>query len=156
MPIIVNGVEITDDEVHAEMQYHPAPSVEAARHKAAQTLVIKQLLIQEAARKELLDPSKSDSTKEAERAIDSLIQQELSIPEADEESCERYYEQNKERFKDKKTGSIIPFENVLPYIRDYLQARSLQTGINQYIQVLSGKAKIAGFSLEGSESPLVQ
>ena len=47
MPIIVNKAEITDDEVHAEMQYHTAGSVEEARHKAAEALVVKQLLLQE-------------------------------------------------------------------------------------------------------------
>jgi len=36
MPIIINKKEISDDEVHAEMQYHQADSVDEARHKAAQ------------------------------------------------------------------------------------------------------------------------
>ena len=156
MPVIVNGVEITDDEIHAEMQYHPASSVEAARHKAAQTLVIRQLLLHAAKEKKLLNAAEISSPERIEKAIDLLIQQEVSVPQADEPSCRRYYEQNAERFVDKSTHTLLPFENVVSHIREYLHARSLQTGISQYIKVLSGKAHIAGFNLEGSDSPLVQ
>ncbi len=156
MPIIINNVEITDDEVHAEMQYHPASSIEAARHKAAQALVIRQLLLQAAKEKKLLDDPKHADSKKIEESIDVLIQQEVVVPQADEKSCKRYYDQNLERFIDKKTHQVLPFESVSTHIRDYLHARSLQTGINQYIKLLAGKARIAGFDLEGSDSPLVQ
>lgn len=153
MPIIVNKAEISDDEVHAEMQYHPAGTIEEARHKAAQTLVIRQLLLQEAADKKILD-----SEGEEGQAIDMLLQQEVSVPEADDESCERYYQQNQVRFMDKKTDKILPLESVVQHIRDYMHARSLQTGISQYIKILAGNARIAGFEFdyEGSDSPLVQ
>lgn len=156
MPIIVNNVEITDDEVHAEMQYHPAASVEAARHKAAQALVIRQLLLQAAKDRKMLDDPRQADSKKAEETIDLLIQQEVSVPQADERSCKRYYEQNIERFVDKRTHQLLPFDSVFSYIRDYLHARSLQTGISQYIKLLAGRARIAGFDLEGSDSPLVQ
>jgi hypothetical protein len=64
------------------------------------------------------------------------------------ESCKRYYEQNKDRFIDKSTDKVLPFDSVHAHIRDYLHARSLQTGINQYITLLTGSANIAGFDLE--------
>jgi peptidyl-prolyl cis-trans isomerase C len=57
---------------------------------------------------------------------------------------------------DKKTNKTLPFELVRQYIHDYLQTRSLQTGINQYIKILAGKAKIVGYELDGADSPLVQ
>lgn len=156
MPIIVNKIEITDDDVHAEMQYHPAPDVDKARHKAAEALVIRQLLLQEAKDKKLLDSAEGCSLDVAESAIDNLLQQEVSVPTADEESCKRYWQQNEERFVDQKTGKLLPFASVSNHIHNYLHARSLQTGISQYIKVLAGKARIAGFDLEGSDSPLVQ
>lgn len=149
MPIIVNKVEITDDEVHAEMQYHSAGSVEEARHKAAEALVVKQLLLQEAKEQKLLNSNEDE-------AIDSLLKQEIAVPLADDESCARYYKQNQERFMDKKADKLLPLESVIQHIRDYLYARSLQTGISQYIKILAGKARIAGFEFEGSDSPLVQ
>lgn len=156
MPIFVNHVEITDDEVHAEMQYHPAPSVEAARHRAAQALVIRQLLLQAAHEKNLLAATANASTQQIEDSIDQLIQQEVTVPEADEQSCRRYYEQNQERFVDQKSQQTLPFESVQVHIRDYLHARSLQTGIVHYIKLLAGRAQIAGFELEESDGPLVQ
>ncbi len=156
MPIIVNNVEITDAEVHAEMQYHPAASIEAARHKATQALVIRQLLLQAAKDRKLLDNPERADIKKTEETIDMLIQQEVIIPQADKKSCKRYYEQNMERFIDKRTHQLLPFDSVFSYIRDYLHARSLQAGINQYIKLLVGKARIVGFDLEGSDGSLMQ
>ena len=159
MPVFVNRVEITDDDIHAEMQYHPAASVDGARHKAAQALVIRQLLLQAAKEKNLLEPSSNvdiDDIEKADKTIDLLIKQEVSIPQADKESCERYYRQNLERFIDKKTNQPLSFESVMPYIRDYLYASSLRTGISQYIKLLAGRARIVGFELEGSDTPLQQ
>ncbi|MCC7260875.1 MAG: hypothetical protein IT567_07565 [Alphaproteobacteria bacterium] len=153
MPIFVNDVEITDDAVHREMQYHPASHVEEAQHKAAQALVVQELLRQAARKAGLLQ----DDTPTAEdTAIDLLLQQEISLPDADSESCHRYYMQNQVRFTDKKTGEILPFSLVESRICDYMRARSLRTGISQYIRVLAGQARIAGFDMEAADSPLVQ
>ena len=156
MPIVVNDVEITDNEVHAEMQHHPATSVEVARHKAARALVIRQLLLHAAGERNLLGDSRKVSAESVEETIGLLIQQEVSVPEADEQSCKRYYEQNLQRFVDKKTHRVLPFDSVFSHIRDYLHARSMQTGISQYIKLLAGKARIAGFDIVGSDTPLVQ
>lgn len=147
MPIIVNKIEISDDEVHSEMQYHPAATVEEARHKAAQALVIRQLLLQEAKKKDILESLGVYSADTEEKAIDELLKQEVSVPEIDDEICMRYYEHNQKRFVDKKTGKVLPLNMVASYIRDYLYTRSLQTGINQYTNVLAEKAEIAGFEL---------
>lgn len=138
------------------MQYHPAASVEAARHKAAQALVVRQLLLQAAKDKKLIDDPKQVDSEKVEEIIDLLIQQDVPVPPADKESCKRYYEQNLERFVDKSTQRQLPFDSVFSHIKDYLLARSLQTGINHYIKLLAGRAHIVGFELEGSDSPLVQ
>ena len=156
MPILVNDVEITDDEVHAEMQYHPAASLEEAREAAARALVIRQLLVQAAREKRLLDDSGQADSMKVEESIDRLIQQEVSVPEADEQSCKRYYEQNQERFFDQNTHEPLPFEAVSGHIQRYLHTRSLRTGISQYIKLLAGRARIAGFDMEESDTPLVQ
>jgi len=85
-----------------------------------------------------------------------LLKQEISVPEADEQTCERYYQHNLERFIDKTTRKQLALEAVVPLIRDYLHTRSLQTGISQYIKVLAGKAKIEGFDMDRCDNPLVQ
>ena len=156
MPIFVNKVEITDDEVHAEMQHHPAGDVDEARHKAAEALVVRQLLLQEAAKLNLVATAGELSSDREEEAIDALLKQEISVPQANEAVCSRYYQHNQQRFVDKISGEQLPLDKVVTFIRDYLYARSLQTGISQYIKVLAGKARIAGFQLEESDSPLVQ
>ncbi len=156
MPIFVGKIEITDDEVHTEMHHHPAGTLDAARHKAAEALVVKQLLLQEAVKLKLLDNLDESTFEAQESAIDALLKQEVSVPTADEVSCSRYYQQNLERFKDKKTGELLPLKSVKTFIRDYLHIRSMQTSISQYIKVLSRKARIIGFDLEESDGPLVQ
>lgn len=157
MPIYVNKVEITDDEVHREMQYHPADSVEKARYQAAQALVIRELLRQKACEKGLLEDRSAETSPENEEAsIEALLEQEVTVPEANETTCRRYYEQNSERFSDAKTGETLPFNLVEARIRQYLHTRSMRTGISQYLKILAGEAKIAGFQLETSDSPLVQ
>ena len=53
MPITVNGIEITDAAIHAEMRRHPAPSRELAEYSAKLGLIATELLLQEAARLEI-------------------------------------------------------------------------------------------------------
>ncbi len=149
MPIIVNKIEITDDEVHSEMQYHPASSIDTARDFAAQALVVRELLFQEAVNLELTDfkSTKDASEEEISNVIDKLITKEVSIPIADRDTCLRYYEQHSQLFKDKKTESILPFDLVEKHIQDYLHAKAMRTAISQYIEKLARHAKIAGFNL---------
>ena len=156
MPIIVNDAEITDDEVHAEMQYHRADSLREARHEAARALVIRQLLLQAVSEAGLLGEGEIADAGKVDEAIDTLLAREVSVPEADESSCRRYYESNIERFVDRRTSAQLPFESVSEHIQKYLHTRSLKTGISQYIRLLAGRARIVGFDMEGSDSPLVQ
>ena len=156
MPIIVNDAEITDDEVHAEMQYHRADSLQEARHEAARALVIRQLLLQAAREAGLLGEEDIADARKVDEAIDTLLVREVSVPEADESSCRRYYESNIERFVDRRTSAQLPFESVSEHIQKYLHTRSLKTGISQYIRLLAGRARIVGFDMEGSDNPLVQ
>ena len=81
MPIFVNNVEITDDDVHAEMQNHPAESADKARHKAGQALVLRQLLLQAAKAKNMLEDVEQIDNVLAEETIDTLIQQEVVVPQ---------------------------------------------------------------------------
>lgn len=53
-------------------------------------------------------------------------------------------------------GSLLPFETVKSQIGTWLTAAALQRGIHQYLQILVGRARIDGITLEGSATPLVQ
>jgi peptidyl-prolyl cis-trans isomerase C len=93
MPIKVNNVEITDDDVFREMQYQTdAPNVETVIFNAAQALVVQQLLLQEA--------KIDNSDKEQEAKINQLLENNLRVPTADETACKRYYENNNKKFFD--------------------------------------------------------
>lgn len=95
--ISVNGVLIDDDAVAREAQYHPAPSFEAARGQAALALVVRELLLQEA-RRQGIDHDDGDE-ESGDEAIRALIAREVTIPEADEETLRRFFENNRERFR---------------------------------------------------------
>lgn len=156
MPFYVNSTEITDEQVFAEMQYHPASTLTEAQEKAAQALAIRELLLQEAAKLDITAPDASASEEvQEDYLISRLLEQEVVTPEPDEASCQRYYEQNQKTFRDTE-GNIVLFEYVQPTIAAYLKETSWQTAVKQYLKVLAGKARIAGIYLEGADSPLVQ
>lgn len=121
MSIIVNGTEIPESAIDQEVQYHPAPSLDAARTAAAQALVIRHLLLEEAGRLGLFPSAANDDTDPAhaitaatddddealtveaaeqeDNAIQALLSREIEVPEPDEVSCRRYFEQNRAKFR---------------------------------------------------------
>ena len=149
MPIYVNAVEIDDDAVFKEMQFHPAPSREEARDEAAKALVIQELLRQQAVENGMLEDTADMDAVEA--AALKLMETQVTTPEADSIACRRYYDQNIERFRVAKGSKMpLPFDKVEDRIRDYLHTRSIRHGIQSYLLDLAGKAKIAGFDLSAS------
>jgi hypothetical protein len=155
MPIFVNSHEISDEEVFAEMQYHPAPSANEARELAALALTIKQLLLQEAKAQAISAPSNnSDPDIVEEFLINSLLEQEILPHTASEIECERYYKNNPRLFRD-NSGNVAPFASVRESIAEYLQDCNQQKAMQQYIKILAGKAKLAGIKLDHATSPLV-
>lgn len=101
MTIRVNGVEIAGTAIHAEMQNHPAKTASAAMRVAAQALVVRELLLQEAARLGLAADEADDEEDvlPEEALIGRLIEREVKMPDAGEEECRRYYEANHARFR---------------------------------------------------------
>jgi peptidyl-prolyl cis-trans isomerase C len=95
--ISVNGVEIPEAAVLAEMQYHPASSREEAAAMAAEALVVRELLLERAAALGIAF-HRGDETAE-ERAMEALLQRELKLPEPRDEDFERYYGNNKAQFR---------------------------------------------------------
>jgi len=146
MPVFVNNVEISDDLVHGEMQHHPAESVEKARYYAARSLVVQELLVQEAKKLEILTSESKEEEILAE-AVEKLVEREVVIPEADLDICEKYYDAHKKYFLDKKTGELLPFFLVKEHIKGYLHTKSLRYAISQYIEMLAAKSAIEGFKI---------
>ena len=148
MSILVNKIEISDEEIGREMQYHPAQTQEAAWHSAAQSLVIRQLLLQQAAEIGLYQDADPDASKDKEeQLIDELLEQEVTVPEADEETCQRFYDNHPDSFKDKNDGERQSFALAQAQIRDYLHTKAMRIAVAEYIKALSHNAVIKGFDL---------
>ena len=101
MSIKVNGVEITDDEVAAELPFHqeaPQPL-----RSACIALALKRVMLDEAA--ELGHP-----VADAEEAADYLLSTQVTVPVVDEASCRRHYEQYPERFR---VGGWVDADHIL-------------------------------------------
>jgi len=97
MTIHVNGVEIPEQAIHREMQYHPSGSAAAAQFEAARALVFRELLLQEARRSEVIPASGAADPEEG--LIQALMARVIQVPEADEAACRRYYDAHRERFR---------------------------------------------------------
>lgn len=105
--VVVNGTTIDAHTILQEMQYHPATSMETSRQQAAQSLVVRELLLQRAA---TLGLSVSADDSDNETLISALLEQEVELSSADEQSCARYYAANSERFK---TPVLIAASHIL-------------------------------------------
>lgn len=93
----VNGVTISDEAIAREMQYHPASTVEEARFAAAQALALRETLRQACVNKGLCDELPT-SPEEEEALFERLLDQEIQLPEINDEACRRYYENNLSRY----------------------------------------------------------
>lgn len=94
--ITVNGVQIDPTQIAQEVQYHPANSQEEAIYKAAQALVIKELLKQEIVSHP--DLGKQAWDEDEERAIADLLTKQVQVQTPDQEVCKNYFEHNPQEF----------------------------------------------------------
>jgi peptidyl-prolyl cis-trans isomerase C len=99
----VNEVAISRDVIAREVQQHPSRTPIEAWKAAARALVVRELLLQEARKLGITDEPLEDSEgrreTDEEAAIRALIAREVRTPKPDDESCRRYYEQNRRRFR---------------------------------------------------------
>ncbi|NKB52237.1 MAG: peptidylprolyl isomerase [Rhizobiaceae bacterium] len=103
MPVVsVNGVVIPETEILEEAQNHPAKNPGKALRAAAQALVVKQLLLQQANELGLVATPELDDEGRPETEEDALIRMvidaEMTVPTATDKECLRYYNNNKHRF----------------------------------------------------------
>jgi len=102
-PVIsVNGVKIEFEAIGAETQLHPANTPGEAYREAVRALIVRELLIQEAAAKNIVaEPEQNDQGHREikdDAAIRQLLELEIKTPKADEAACKTYYEANKNKF----------------------------------------------------------
>lgn len=121
--ILVNGVKITPDQINAEVQYHPAPSLADAKYRAMQALVIRELLMQQAASVGLY--ASNNRPENPDEMIEELLEKEISVPEPDLETCERYYNNNKKRFHTSPLFEVSHILYLAPPEDEAARARAL-------------------------------
>jgi len=128
--VSVNGVAIARDAIQREMQHHPADKPIAARQQAARALVVRELLLQRArylgVTPEPLKDADDRRETDEEAMIRALIAREVTVPEPDDETCRRYYTQNRARFRaaDIYEAAHILFAAVPSDGQAYAQARA--------------------------------
>ncbi len=129
-PVCVNGIEIPYDEIAREVQFHPASTPLQAWKAAAFALAVRLVLLQEAKQKNIVaEPAVDDQglrETEDEAIIRQLIEQELKTPRPDQQSCQRYYEKNKDRFRSQPVfeASHILFKASKSDVKTYAARRS--------------------------------
>jgi len=127
--VTVNGTAIARETIVREMQHHAAAKPIAAWQQAARALVIRELLLQEARRLAIAPQPMSDAEgrreTDEEAMMRGLIEREVTVPEPDDETCRRYYENNRARFRspDIYEASHILFAAVAADAQAYAQAR---------------------------------
>jgi len=96
--LAVNGTEIPAEAIAAEAQNHPAANPDEAWSEAARALAIKTLLLAEADRLGIAEAAYTDAKGRPllpdDARIEALLEQEVTTPSADTETCRRYYEQH--------------------------------------------------------------
>lgn len=104
-PVIVrvNGVTIARDAIQREMQHHAAAKPITAWQQAARALVVRELLMQRArhlgvAPEPIRDADGRRETDD-EAIMRGLIEREVMVPEPDDATCRRFYENNQSRFR---------------------------------------------------------
>jgi peptidyl-prolyl cis-trans isomerase C len=127
--VSVNGISIARDAIQREMQHHPASKPIAAWQQAARALVIRELLLQRAKHLGLTPEPMSETGRretDEEALMRAVVEREVAVPEPDDETCRRYYERNRARFRssDIYEASHILFAAVPENHEDYAQARA--------------------------------
>ncbi len=100
--VLVNGVEIPGETIRDEAQLHPAKNPGEAIKEATRALIVRELLLQEAAAKGIAPAPETlgEGLREtdADAAIRQLLDAEVSSPNTDEQACRRYYETHPDKF----------------------------------------------------------
>ncbi len=138
--IKVNGVTIPEADILQEIQYHPAQDHRSAYIEAAKSLIIGELLRQQAAEKGYQVASDRFDMQNQDSVIEQLLNQEVEYPKACEEECLQYFESHPEKFV---TSPLFEVRHILlgadpEDLEDRDKVRQLAEGIIE--QLKSGEA----------------
>lgn len=153
MHIAVNGVDIPESAVWAEVQYHPAPSRQEAEHQAAVALVVRELLLQEARRLAIEPAAPQPGESDEEAMIRALTEREVKTPEPDEETCRRYYANNRERFRSADLFEVSHILIAAPADDEQARNEARDKARAAIMQLAGDPARFAGLAAQLSDCP---
>jgi peptidyl-prolyl cis-trans isomerase C len=144
MNMRINGVEISEAAIFAEMQYHPAATVVEAQRLASEALAVREILAQEAA---------SRGFGEGADAIDALLAAAVPLTMPSDAACQSFYESQADRFR---SNDLIEGEHILiaadPEDEEArVQARLKAEGLLAQIQ--ADPSRFADLAREHSDCP---
>lgn len=94
LPVItVNGVTIEETALANELQYHAHKNFDVVVQQAGQTLVIRQLLVEQA---EKLGQDVSGDNEE--KGVQKLLETQVIFDDPKEDDCQRYFDNNRDKF----------------------------------------------------------
>lgn len=113
-PVRIGGVEISDTDIAAEAQNHPAPDADAAWAAAAEALAIRQLLLAQADRLGIAAAALTDANgamlTDDDARIDALLDREIKAPQATGAEARRFYDRHLDRFR---SDTLVEAEHIL-------------------------------------------
>ena len=113
MPVIVNGVELTDQEIEAALpDYQDTPNPLAA---ATTAWVLRRVLVDAAA-------AAGIDCRDSDAAVDTLLAHEVKVPVPDDAACRRHYAQHPERFT---VGELACVDHILFQVTDHVDLAAL-------------------------------
>ena len=136
--IYVNHKLIPEEMIGQEMQYHPAQSKQEAWQKAAEALVLRELLLQEAYKQKVAAVDNDEA-----QLIDDLLAQMIVVPPAEQAECVEFYQAQAHRFIDEQ-GQNLAYADVDLLIKVELAARAGRQALNVYLTSLVAKSDVKG------------
>ena len=153
--IKVNGVLVPEEEILNEAQHHPAETPGEAVLMAARALVVRELLLQEAAKLNLEPAPQTDNTGAEETRHDALIRQlmesEIVTPVTSNDERQRYYEANRSAFS---SEAIYEARHILLAVKSESEQPKAREIAQSLIGQLQAKPELFGpLALEHSDCP---
>ena len=147
MVIRVNGTELTEASIAAEINLAKAaghPDGEELRDGAIQELILRQLMLEEAAKSGI-------SASDEEEIIGALLDQKVHIEEADEAACRAFYADNPASFQQ---GEMAAASHILFSIKDDTSASLIKAKAEGILaQVQENPTHFAALAREHSTCP---
>ncbi len=155
--VAVNGTGIPAAVIAAELQNHPADNPDEAWTEAARALAVKAMLLAEADRLSieapLIEDAKGRTLVPDDARIEALLDQEVSTPDADEATCQRYYEQHIDRFS---SPALVEASHILfaaPRDDEKRYAKAIQNAADAIVELTEHPNRFAALAETLSACP---